>query len=408
MDRNYKKLAAHHPGNISLTTALGLVASVLVCAFGAFEAVQTEKAAVSGVVAASDPAYLNARQNYQTILRPIESLEVGDRVRADAPTDEFDSQFGTENIPADWRKLTLTAPKDNGTVSDITLIRPLWWIEQQNIVENGQFHFSVPHCGIDGNADVQRIEPCPLLENGQGQVITGTFHHRVSGGLELLLEGSTEPTRCTGNHPFWSDDRKHFIPAEDLELGETLRTATGSSRLLEAAPIDGATSVFNIEVFGSHVYHVGTGGTLVHNGDQLYDPHWKQYADWASGVVASSMGFIKDDLIPEFGYAARGIKNLGRADFFHRQSGTAFEATMYAFQKAESPDAELLRHKMDQLWRYEQALRDEKSNIQRLVIVTAHDLPKKGPGAEYLKKIDKLQKAGLDIEIVRLKDCKTK
>lgn len=46
-----------------------------------------------------------------TVLTQIEDLRVGMRVRADSPTDELDTQFGSRVIASQWRKLTLTSPK---------------------------------------------------------------------------------------------------------------------------------------------------------------------------------------------------------------------------------------------------------------------------------------------------------
>ena len=201
----------------------------------------------------------------KTVLTPIEELEVGMRVRADSPNGEFDDQFGTEVIPSKWRKLTLTSPKKNGTLSHITLLRPLDWIEHEKAVVDGQVYITVPECGIDGNARVHSIEPCPEIPDGEGQVITGTFQHQAEGGMELTIEGEPEPIRCTGNHPFWSEDRQDFVRADALEPMEQLRTSSGLRQVNSSASRTGQRSVFNIEVHGHHVYHVGESGVLIHN-----------------------------------------------------------------------------------------------------------------------------------------------
>jgi len=184
----------------------------------------------------------------KTVLTPIEDLEVGMRVRADSPNGEFDDQFGTEVIASEWRKLTLTSPKKNGTLSHITLLRPLEWIEREKAVVDGHVYITVPECGIDGNARVHSIEPCPEIPDGEGQVITGAFRHQAEGGVELTIEGEPEPIRCTGNHPTWSEDRQEFVRADHLQLEEQLRTTTGLTKLSSSMPLVGQAYVYNIEV----------------------------------------------------------------------------------------------------------------------------------------------------------------
>ena len=199
-------------------------------------------------------------------MTPIEALQVGQRVRADAPTDDVDRQFGDEVVPSEWQKLTLTAPKRDGTVADVVLLRPRWWIAQHQAEVDGQVFISVPECGINGNATVHSVDACPEIVSGPGRVITGTFRHRVSSGIALSVEGEEQPIRCTGNHPFWSEDRQGFVRADSLQPDERLRTPNGVTKVLSSIPLAAETPVYNLEVHGEHVYHVGAWGALVHNG----------------------------------------------------------------------------------------------------------------------------------------------
>ena len=206
-----------------------------------------------------------------TQLIPIEQLVVGERVLAESPTGEEDLQFGSDIIPSEWRKLTLRAPKRDGTVADVVLLRPLTWLNQQRGEVGGTVFISVPECGIDGNAEVLEIDPCPVILPGEGRVITGTFRHQVSASISLSIAGQAEPILCTGNHPFWSEDRQDFVRADSLQPNETLRTATGTTTVTSFCHIPGSTPVYNLEIHGTHVYHVGTSGVLVHNGDPCPD-----------------------------------------------------------------------------------------------------------------------------------------
>ena len=45
--------------------------------------------------------------------------------------DERDLQFGTKVVSEDWRKLTLLAPKQDGSTTDVVLLRPLTWLNEQ-------------------------------------------------------------------------------------------------------------------------------------------------------------------------------------------------------------------------------------------------------------------------------------
>jgi hypothetical protein len=73
----------------------------------------------------------------RTTLTPIEQIQVGDRVLAESPTGEEDTAFGSEIIPADWRKLTLRAPKRDGTTAEVVLLRPLTWLNEQRTGRSG-------------------------------------------------------------------------------------------------------------------------------------------------------------------------------------------------------------------------------------------------------------------------------
>lgn len=271
----------------------------------------------------------------RTTLTPIEQIQVGDRVLAESPTGEEDTAFGSEIIPSDWRKLTLRAPKRDGTTAEVVLLRPLTWLNEQRpggsflpertafgrsrlpsgilaarrthvrdrsddpgtdsgttnalngrdtsrnparqagptvesqTVEDmvgGTVFISVPECGIDGNAHVLAIDPCLEIPSGAGRVVTGTFLHQARSTITLTIASQSKPIECTGNHPFWSEDRQTFVRADSLQPNETLRTATGLTTVESWTPDLNPTPVYNIEVHGAHVYYVGTSGVVVHNG----------------------------------------------------------------------------------------------------------------------------------------------
>ena len=123
--------------------------------------------------------------------------------------------------------------------------------------------------GAAGPAEVLSIGPCPDIEPDDGRdrrVITGTFRHSSGNVFELQIVGEPQPIGTTGNHPFWSEDRHAFVPAESLQTGEKLRKANGTTTTVVSLTRRSTTeAVYNLEVDVDHVYHVGTSGVLVHN-----------------------------------------------------------------------------------------------------------------------------------------------
>ena len=79
------------------------------------------------------------------------------------------------------------------------------------------------------------------------------------------MAGLDKPLGVTANHPIYSVDRRDFVRASELRLGETLRHLTGTTQITRIAPIPGEQPVHNLEVHGHHVYHVTNVGVLVHN-----------------------------------------------------------------------------------------------------------------------------------------------
>ena len=51
--------------------------------------------------------------------------------------------------------------------------------------------------------------------------MTGTYVHSAVDTLDLKIVGLPDPISCTAIHPFWSEDRKAFIAAGDIEGGRT-------------------------------------------------------------------------------------------------------------------------------------------------------------------------------------------
>ena len=194
------------------------------------------------------------------ISQEIRDLAIGDPLavpRWDRLDHEIDSQT--------WRKLTLVMHTPQGDRFDITLLRPIGWLESCNARVGSSIHLVVSEQGLDGLADVHAIEPCPRISSGVGRVVTGTFTHVRGGILRIRLAGLAEPLGVTSNHSIYSADRLDFVPAGELRVGETLRNLDGDVRIESIEQLGTEERVYNLEIHGEHVFRVASSGVLVHN-----------------------------------------------------------------------------------------------------------------------------------------------
>ncbi|MDB5389227.1 MAG: hypothetical protein JWM11_4873 [Planctomycetaceae bacterium] len=199
--------------------------------------------------------------------KSIESIELGERVAVDEERGDHDQEFGADVDPATWKQIDLRAPKKDGTRAEVSLLRPAKWLEEQLALSHQTMQISVPECGIDGRAEIRRIRPCPVIRPGPDRVVTDTFKHQSARVVDVYVEGSEEPIGATGNHPFWSEDRKDYVRADELTVGEHLRALTGKTPKVAAVVPQGKfVPVYNLEIQFAHVYLIGEQVILVHNG----------------------------------------------------------------------------------------------------------------------------------------------
>ncbi|MEM7477948.1 MAG: EndoU domain-containing protein, partial [Planctomycetota bacterium] len=125
----------------------------------------------------------------------------------------------------------------------------------------------LPELGALGSAYITNIQPCPTIAPGEGQPVVSTFAHPPSESvLDVFFEGQDESIGVTENHWFWSVDRQRFLEIGKMHLGERVQTFHGDTKRIESKlPRPGSQIVYNLEVFGEHVYFVGELGSLVHN-----------------------------------------------------------------------------------------------------------------------------------------------
>ena len=206
-------------------------------------------------------------------IRDIQSI--ADRVLADNPETpgQAPSDFG-EFDRESWRIVQLEVPKPDGEWMRVTLARPLTWLEAAGRDDHGRLWLEFKELGIAKWANVLAIEPCTEAAVGEGRLVTGKFEHSSADVIDLFVDGVSEPIGTTSNHPFWSEDRRDFVQAGQLRMGERLRLRDGTTPVVTAAVAKSqSVPVFNVEVDGEHVYYVAANGVLVHNAESYITEH---------------------------------------------------------------------------------------------------------------------------------------
>lgn len=226
--------------------------------------------------------------------RAIEDIRVGERVLARNPqiSDE-ERKSWTDPDPAQLRHLKLTMPLPDGSELKIDMLRPLDWLEAAEAAPGATIWLNLLEMGAEGEATVQSIRPCREFERGDGQIVTATFSHPPSHAvLDVRFEGESHPIGVTDNHLFWSADREDFFPIGEMAVGERVETYSGDTKLIEQKlPRPGPQTVYNLEVYGEHVYFVGRGGVLAHNAYETQRRRGVPYSKLESGDVDEYRNF---------------------------------------------------------------------------------------------------------------------
>jgi hypothetical protein len=183
---------------------------------------------------------------------PIESLRVGDRVT----TALMSTESRTAVDPQTWRlvRLEMPNPDNSDDVIDLSLLRPIEWIQATGAHEGSWIDLSLNELGIANRAHVRSIDPCPIIAHGAGRVVLGTLTHLSGYVRTLTFEGTKVTIEPTREHRLYSLDRNDWISAGDLVEGETLQSAGGPIVVASNTASPGVRRVFNIEVEAEHEF----------------------------------------------------------------------------------------------------------------------------------------------------------
>ena len=223
----------------------------------------------------------------------ISELGIGDRLPGENPQGN-DGSGELEFLLKPHCVYSLRYEKEDGTFCNIKLLRPDDWLDtvesQIRRVADGkvldgidlqlpdflplastqdcelEVWLDLEELGCVGWATVTDVDDSFEYREGVGNLVTGTFEHEVGEVVDLLLEEQDKPIGVTTTHPFWSVDREDFVTVADLYEGERVQLYNGETkRVVQKLPRPGPQVVYNLEVFGEHVYCVTPDGALVHN-----------------------------------------------------------------------------------------------------------------------------------------------
>jgi len=180
-----------------------------------------------------------------------------------------------EITPETWAIVDLTLLKTDGSRCDMSLLRPLTWLDDQGLCSVGDSTWlDLPDMRVSGMAqatgfsvntlDTRTAESRALLERGYYPVLAA-LRHKANEVLHLRFTNGDRLT-VTAPHPFWSLDRDGWLAAEKLNYGERVKTASGETVIDTMEIAFEEMPVFNLEVWKVHGYCVGIGGEVVHNG----------------------------------------------------------------------------------------------------------------------------------------------
>ena len=224
--------------------------------------------------------------------KKISEAQIGDRTPGVNPEGNDGSD---ESVFREQRHCvySLLVAKENGSLCFVELLRPDDWlittgaqlrrktdgriVDKLDLITDGMLQLEsdrdyepvvwleLPEMGCVGWARVVNQRTFQYTP-GVGNLVTGTFRHISDDVIDLTVEGQDKPIGVTNSHPFWSVDREEFVPAGELLQGERLLLFSGdTARVTQKLPRPGPHVVYNIEVFGEHVYQVTLDGVVVHN-----------------------------------------------------------------------------------------------------------------------------------------------
>jgi hypothetical protein len=180
----------------------------------------------------------------------------------------------------------------------------------------------------------------------------------VGGTLELTVAGETIHT--TSEHPFWVPG-SGWLTASDLRPGTQLLSGSGARLSVDAMRrVDGATTVYNMEVGGLHTYLVSAARILVHNKSNIYT--LVSRAQDCPRKARELIAFVETlpEAVPERARLLQEVKNLAQEAKELGDKGKEKDATP---EKME-PLRQRIEALEEKLVKFEEQARDGKEKLE--------------------------------------------
>lgn len=171
----------------------------------------------------------------------------------------------TDVTPQLWRKLRVRLRKQDRSTAEITMLRPLWWLQATKAREGDYLHLTVPEANISGKAKVLNISQCDFdsrkLKTGKNIVIS-KIKHKNAQTISITI--GNEKIGVTPNHHLYSLTHNAWVAAGRLKAKDKLKTAGQTVKIIR---VEKSTRkiVYNLEVHRAKSYYVGKSRVLAHN-----------------------------------------------------------------------------------------------------------------------------------------------
>lgn len=182
--------------------------------------------------------------------------------------------------PYTWKWVDFELLQRDSSLTKAHLLRPHWWLQEVGADSVGKkVYLNMPELGSQGWSTVKAIRINQLDtrfwdEQRKGDYvsrpITGKFEHESNDVYHLYYANNSKPLGVTGSHPIWSMDRNGWVGAGELKIGEKVKTKEGETTLTSRQKIQGKQTVYNLEIYRDHNFHVSKDAILVHN-SCIYD-----------------------------------------------------------------------------------------------------------------------------------------
>ncbi len=198
----------------------------------------------------------------------IDAIPIGSRVIGENPK-EWDYDSSLPELDGSWLVAKMSVKKDNGIWVDVEMIRPAAFWHRAGAFAGGQIMLTFAELEISNLAKIHSLEPTPPIAIGEGNVVTARMTTRQTH--QLVRAQFSDQTTLIGTpaHPIWSVSEADWVELEELKEGDLVLGESGPLEVVSTELIETLEPVYNLEVYGEHVYLVENSGIFVHNGRRL-------------------------------------------------------------------------------------------------------------------------------------------